>query len=107
MAKAFKLATTSLPFFLFVLLWLSCIIYVAEPVRPRLNGGKFPAGDHAAETHDGTVFKELPKGVVQQSTGLSAGVGEHKYKYPPTTGVIGRFGPSPGDGHKNVPSVHQ
>jgi hypothetical protein len=94
-------------FFVLVSLWLSSMLYGAK-ARP-LNGlGLLPG--NAGETDRG--FEEsLINGVTAESLGLSAGgKGDaHKYSTARTAEEVVKYtsGPSPGQGHKNVPSNNQ
>ena len=68
--------------------------------RP-LNGLGVPS--NAGET--GGVFEKLSK--IESSSGLSSSGRGHSYKYSGVTAEILKFGPSPGEGHKNVSSDYQ
>lgn len=102
MGRGLKFAT--LFSILLVSLWLSSMLYVAK-ARP-LNGLGLQHGN-AGET-DHVFVEESFKGVTE-SSGLSAGgKGDaHKYMTAQTAEEIKQSGPSPGDGHKNVPSNNQ
>lgn len=91
-------------FFVLVSLWLSSMLYGAK-ARP-LNGlGLLPG--NAGETDRG--FEEsLINGVTAESSGLSAGGKGDAQKYSARTAEeVKQSGPSPGGGHKNVPSNNQ
>ena len=86
-------------FVLTISIWLSSMPCITE-ARP-LNGLGVPS--NAGET--GGVFEKLSK--IESSSGLSSGGRGHSYKYSRVTAEILKFGPSPGEGHKNVSSDYQ
>ena len=83
-------------FVLIVSIWLSSILCITE-VRP-LNVLRVPS--NAGETWG--VFEKLSK--IESSSGLSSGGRGYSYKYSRVTAENTQSGPSPGEGHKNVPS---
>jgi hypothetical protein len=85
---------------LLVSLWLNSTLYVAK-ARP-LNG--LGLRGNAGETDH--VFEQSFKGM-KESSGLSAGGKGDAHKYNRTVEEIKYSGPSPGEGHKNVPSNNQ
>lgn len=85
-------------FILTVSIWLSSVPYITE--ARQLNGLGVPG--NAGETWG--VFEKLFK--IESSSGLSSGGRGHSYKYSRVTEIT-KPGPSPGEGHKNVPSVYQ
>jgi hypothetical protein len=95
MAGGLKFST--LFFILIVSFWLSSMLYATE-ARP-LNALGLP--NNAGETEG--VFAELSKKVIVSSRLSSSGRGK-SYKYS-LTGEIKTSGPSPGEGHKNVPKT--
>lgn len=88
----------TLIFILTVSIWLSSVPYITE--ARQLNGLGVPG--NAGETWG--VFEKLFK--IESSSGLSSGGRGHSYKYSGVTEIT-KPGPSPGEGHKNVPSVYQ
>ena len=86
-------------FVLTVSIWLSSMPCITE-ARP-LNGLGVPS--NVGETWG--VFEKLSK--IESSSGLSSSGRGHSYKYSGVTAEILKFGPSPGEGHKNVSSDYQ
>lgn len=96
MGRGFAFATF---FFIFLVsFWLSSMHYVTE-ARP-LNEFGLPSNNG----HTQDVFEELSNRVTEsKSSGLSSHGEGHRYKYTQNTEAI-KDGPSPGEGHKNVPA---
>ena len=96
MGRGFAFATF---FFIFLVsFWLSSMHYATE-ARPLYEFGLPSNNGHTQD-----VFEELPKRVTEsKSPGLSSHGGGHRYKYTQKI-EASKDGPSPGQGHKNVPS---